>query len=414
MTVELGKVRPALLQCMLMLLADFPDDGLPTGSVVPAMIDPAAALVFWSKEGGDVLAFARAAWSQLSKAGFIDTLSSMTTPRLYGNKLRLTGLIGPIVEAVLPLGTPILDVMSGTGVVTRALSCSYELWTNDPNPYAALLSKCQGLDSFSLDLHSLIGDLREPYHSNLLALRALARKSLEQEASFLHCDLSDEALAAYAAFEQTPALPLTDGSAHGTPATMASERYGNVYFGIGQCIEIDSLRKAIDVVFPHEGVERGLALCALILSCTKCASGPHFAQPPKSHSLRAMRSIIEKRARSISWEFELALTKLAGRPPPAVPLGGSTQLDWRDALSRFVRECGARPAGVYADPPYSKLQHSRYYHVLNEILAYSYPVTEGSGRYPPRSARFSSRLEYTSGGARRELAELMGACAGEA
>jgi adenine-specific DNA-methyltransferase len=40
-----------------------------------------------------------------------------------------------------------------------------------------------------------------------------------------------------------------------------------------------------------------------------------------------------------------------------------------------------RPRVVYADPPYSAAQYSRYYHVLETLVLYDYPESSGAGRY---------------------------------
>jgi adenine-specific DNA-methyltransferase len=36
---------------------------------------------------------------------------------------------------------------------------------------------------------------------------------------------------------------------------------------------------------------------------------------------------------------------------------------------------------IYADPPYSRAQYSRYYHLLETLILYDYPRCESKGRY---------------------------------
>jgi len=48
-----------------------------------------------------------------------------------------------------------------------------------------------------------------------------------------------------------------------------------------------------------------------------------------------------------------------------------------------VKKLSVRPAIIYADPPYSSAQYSRYYHILDTLLTYDYPPISGVGRYPP-------------------------------
>jgi adenine-specific DNA-methyltransferase len=50
---------------------------------------------------------------------------------------------------------------------------------------------------------------------------------------------------------------------------------------------------------------------------------------------------------------------------------------------------------VYADPPYSRAQYSRYYHVLETLTRYDYPDSIGVGRYRPD--RFQTIFSLASG-----------------
>ena len=58
---------------------------------------------------------------------------------------------------------------------------------------------------------------------------------------------------------------------------------------------------------------------------------------------------------------------------------------------------------VYADPPYTKDQYSRYYHVYETLYRYDFPDSHGAGRV--RSDRFSTGFCLKSGvvGAFEEL-----------
>jgi hypothetical protein len=236
---------------------------------------------------------------------------------------------------------------------------------------------------------------------------------------FLHEDFDQEQLQRYADFCDQPVLAPGDKPAANAPYQMCTARYANLYFGVAQCVELDSLRAAIDVVEPSAGFARDTALAALLIAATVCNSAPHFAQPSvlrsrKTKQLKSLftfKNIAERRARSVHWEFELAMGRLMERPRPLHKIGSVTQLDWRQAVDAFVTRLrtGSR-AAVYLDPPYSKLQYSRYYHVLNSLIAYDYPPVTGAGRYPPKNQRFSSKFEYQPGTARREFEAVFSTC----
>jgi adenine-specific DNA-methyltransferase len=54
----------------------------------------------------------------------------------------------------------------------------------------------------------------------------------------------------------------------------------------------------------------------------------------------------------------------------------------------------ARPRVVYADPPYTNDQYSRYYHLFETVLLYDYPEPSGAGLY--RGHRFASEFSIKS------------------
>lgn len=407
-TADINSVRPSHLQCLLAHLQSGPDRG--HGALQGHTLDASAGLTLWSRLGEADAATISRVWERIVSAGQIDRLAAMTTPSLYGNKLRLTRFIAPIVSVALPEGAPVLDLMAGTGVMTRALSERHPVFPNDPNPYAALLSGGQRVSELEREPEQIIAALRPGYLSNHAALMKAVSSAVETESAFLHGETNSEILEEYLHFVESVVLPITDGSIKG-PARLVTERYANIYFGVAQALEIDSIRHAIEFALRPNSAERELCLIALLIACTTCASGPHFAQPIRAKSEKTLRTLIERRARSVVWEFDLALGRLAGRTKPSFEIAPATSLDWREALTLFGEAHRGTNAGVYVDPPYSKLQYSRYYHVLNVLLAYDYPPIQGSGRYPPRTSRFSSRFEYQPGVAKRELDELLGRCA---
>ncbi len=410
LSVDLRAVRPAHVQCILVLLQRVAGEGRSrdAAALQHHVLDAECGLGLWTDDDGAVRSAGKA-WPEIRSAGEVDRATSLTTPWVYGNKLRLTGFIAPVAGVSLAAGAPVLDLMSGTGIVARALSDRHPMAVNDANAYAALLSKAQGIDPAGLDLRSIVDALHEPFAENQRLLETLVGERMQEEAALLHSESDEDALSRFQLLQGANVLPVTGGDDE--VARLATERYANVYFGIAQCIEIDSLRRAIDRTYPHPGRERDLCLAALLVACANGTSGPHFAQPAQPKTPLSLQKVVELRARSIAWEFELALGRLMARGAPRYPFLSSTREGWRKALSDFADQHAGRRAAVYVDPPYSKLQYSRYYHVLNVLLAYDYPPVSGRGRYPPLEQRFSSRFEYQPGVARRELSDLIRTCA---
>jgi adenine-specific DNA-methyltransferase len=66
-------------------------------------------------------------------------------------------------------------------------------------------------------------------------------------------------------------------------------------------------------------------------------------------------------------------------------------------LSKLLQKNNDRPSIVYADPPYTADQYSRYYHIYETLLLYDYPSSLGEGRYRPDRFRsdFSLKTEVS-------------------
>ncbi|WP_316235269.1 MULTISPECIES: DNA adenine methylase [unclassified Bradyrhizobium] len=372
------------------------------------MIDPNLGLTIRAA-GEDIVARAVECWQTSVQAGVIDEVEVATSPKLYGSKLRLTSLIVGAAASVLPEGAPILDAMSGTGIASRKLASRFNVSANDANPYAAILTNMQ--QSLPLDLPALIDRLKEAAQNNLTQLIQSAPEVFAREAEFLHSEATDAARLEYTRFCNEVSVFSQEPPAANEPFRLVVGRYANHYFGLAQAAEIDSIRAAIDSLRNVTEAEREVCLAALLVAATVCTTGPHFAQPRQALSLRGFKEILERRSRSVLWEFELALRRLQNRSGQARPFRRITNLDWLDAVEQFDRDIrGSRPAAVYFDPPYSKLQYSRYYHVLNVLIAYDYPSVSGKGRYPPLAQRFSSRFEFNAGSAKREFERAFEAC----
>jgi adenine-specific DNA-methyltransferase len=131
---------------------------------------------------------------------------------------------------------------------------------------------------------------------------------------------------------------------------------------------------------------------------TRCNNSTgQFAQFLKLSEKNVDR-VIAKRKRSIWREFCTTIDTQS-------PVGTS---EWRAHNRAFTADASRLlseltnseqyPAVIYADPPYSKAEYSRYYHVLDALIAYRYPRVFGSGRYAvDRTPAAFGRLKTVEG-----------------
>jgi adenine-specific DNA-methyltransferase len=163
------------------------------------------------------------------------------------------------------------------------------------------------------------------------------------------------------------------------------------YLSLQQAVEADAIRFAIDKQFETE--ERDWLLASWISAISVLVNAPgHTAQYLKPNTESAYARIVRTWARSVWEEFHVALTRI-------VPLGTKA---WRasntvlvgDALDLVATSQLRGVGAVYADPPYTKDQYSRYYHMYETLYLYDYPGSFGVGRNRPD--RFTTSFSLKS------------------
>lgn len=157
---------------------------------------------------------------------------------------------------------------------------------------------------------------------------------------------------------------------------MACLYYRNSYLSARQCVEVDAIRYAID---QQPANVRLFLNVALVLGAARCFNAPgHSAQYFKGSSEAALRRVEAQWRRSVFLEMLDAVDRIT-------PIGDGA---WRrsnkvvqgDAISTL--RSSSNIDVVYLDPPYTKDQYSRFYHVHEELFRYRYPQVQGDASYP--------------------------------
>lgn len=163
--------------------------------------------------------------------------------------------------------------------------------------------------------------------------------------------------------------------------SMTTLYFASSYFSTQQAIELDAIRCAIDT--DRATVEvRDFRLAAWIMTAARLINAPgHTAQFLRPGTEAALKRIRRQWRREVWCTFEEMLTRL--RQVGSEEWRSNNTVIHGDALD-IVK--GERIPGdvsvVYADPPYTQDQYSRYYHVYETMLRYDFPRSEGTGRYP--------------------------------
>lgn len=164
-----------------------------------------------------------------------------------------------------------------------------------------------------------------------------------------------------------------------------TRHYGGHYFSPQQAYVLDLLYATL----PTQRAQRTLGLAALLRTASACAAAPGHTAQPFQPTEKLLPYIKNAWSRDVLTECQKQVEMLAKRH--ARTMGRAVSAD----ASEIVSELEAGDL-VFCDPPYSAVQYSRFYHVLEGIAQGGWPEVSGAGRSPDREFRESSDFSMKS------------------
>lgn len=161
--------------------------------------------------------------------------------------------------------------------------------------------------------------------------------------------------------------------------------YGGYYFSFSQAQIIDLLLKNL----PDEPALANVALAALLEAASVCVAAPGHTAQPFRPTERGLMAIYEAWSRDPLVYIKRAIANLG--PRFSKKIGEARVSDAFDLLDELQEN-----DFVFLDPPYSAVQYSRFYHVLETIARKKPVVISGAGRYPPHQERPVSDYSKTA------------------
>jgi adenine-specific DNA-methyltransferase len=323
--------------------------------------------------------------------------------KYMGSKRELLPDIKEEVLRLSPEGKGVLDIFAGTGSVGNYLKKSYNIVSNDIQEYSQVIANaliCSNTRKLDLNISKLIKKLEKPYFENIQNTENILRNTLKKSSEFLLIEKNnwnEKERRRYLKFIEEFPSPV---NIFKTPNKELEEikniyfditenrkifvqtifLFGETYFGLNQCIDIDSIRYAIDKSLKNK-YEKDIALTALIYAYSYCSSSTgHFAQFRDLKDLGSINDVFLYRKRKVWVYFLKKLEELVNfyeYTPNKNHI--SLNMDYmeifkkKDLLDSFDL--------VYADPPYSFVHYSRFYHATESLIKYDYIRPEFKGRY---------------------------------
>lgn len=311
-----------------------------------------------------------------------------------GTKKELAPAVADVIRQCQP--GVMLDAFAGMCTVGEEVAPKRQVWSNDAQVFASEVGRAlftsndEPLGALqAADLHFDSFEKHRDRLSKRCALSLVAEEALFQSQTFSVFSKRKTKLSKMLGME-TATLSRRHGS-------LFTKLYSDSYFGIHQAIEADAILQSIFSAHAkgilREDHKRWLTI-GLGRSLMKLANSTgHFAQFLKPKAATYQRHLRQRR-RSLwtEWLFSAGELQAAGTS------------DWRkrnrsfneDSLSLVPRlaRSRVRPAVIYADPPYTDDQYSRYYHLLETLFLYDYPAVSGAGLYRPN--RFQTSFSIKS------------------
>ena len=314
-----------------------------------------------------------------------------------GTKRHLAPTVRSAIEALDPQG-PVLDLFGGMGSVAEALAPRFPVLCNDFLGFASAISAARLVPAPPRP-GALLATIEPIFRGHRTTLQAHFGRRLAEEA--LAISSGQEELQRW--MERAPSVATsahyTKRARQAASATgvlhyeLATLYFSAGYFSTHQSIDLDSLRCAIDQAYPKASPSRTVAIAAFLVAASRLSNSPgHTAQFLRPNSPEAFNRIRATYARSTWRAFAQAIHE------HIAPLG---TLAWRSeshAISHdandLLRTTKRRLGAIYADPPYSRDQYARFYHVQETLYRYDYPGAAGRGRGPrkPRPTSGFSRV----------------------
>jgi len=305
--------------------------------------------------------------------------------KYMGHKGRIVNAIKKHVERISRDAHALCDAFCGSGVVSWALAEAFNrpVLAGDLQKFATVraagvITRTQALHDFTFvdrwfrRADHLVAEITDD-------LRIPEAPGVEVKTKFIEPRKLVKRARRYAAKTMRRVL-LSNG--HNWPITLA---YAGYYYSIDQALTLDALRATL----PSGRDERAVALSALVGAASRCSASPGHTAQPLGIGRKSLPHVIDAWNRSV---FQYVREEVEAIGPRYAKVEGEVKTTpWDDLLEHLS------PGDVvFCDPPYSDVQYSRFYHVLETLTRGTAVEVSGAGRNPPFKERPESDFSRKS------------------
>lgn len=332
-----------------------------------------------------------------------------------GGKSGLGGFLYKNIEPYIQEGKAILDIFSGSAAVASMFGDSNLIYANDVENYASVIADAV-LNKKEFPTNFLCC-FKAAYITTFPHVAGAVEKYLCQERKIIDAGNHQKILALYESYptvwnnrysEITHGPLLVTGLRKSDNYHLFTAYYAASYFGIKQALDVDCIIKIITRDFPQYKCALLTCLFFAMKEAVFSKDG-HMAQPLSMN--KYPKRLFSQRGKNIFSLFCRKVEEYAEMPP--AKFSGKNIVFNHDFEELLKDNLFSRIGLVYADPPYTDMQYSRYYHLLNIAVKYDYPdLTISRGGYTKglyTEGRYQSKLSQTSS-AKKSLEKLINFC----
>lgn len=312
-----------------------------------------------------------------------------------GSKKLLLDFIHKNTCNLIDEGSAILDIFSGSCSVGYSYKRTNRVLANDSEYYSYVIANAL-LSPGYMNFYDIISKIEASFLKNMERQRDIYTALKKDEEQLIVSGAVNDLVDLY---REVPSIwngkiELTDEH---KCCELFTVYFSGTYFGIAQAMEIDSIRYAIE---EYRGSAVFFALLtSLFYAMKECvfSKDGHMAQPldPQKNQNRLLLT----RKKSIYNAFTEKLSEFFSETFVTSERNNiAFNMNFEDLL--LLPEIKHDVDFIYADPPYTDMQYSRYYHLLNIAALYNYPKPSvNNGNYTKGlyvEGRYQSKLSQKS------------------
>lgn len=334
----------------------------------------------------------------------------LTILNYQGSKKNLLNFIYDNASKYINPNKAVLDICSGTCSVGYSLKKYHTVYANDSELYASIIADALLNFKKQIAWDDIADEFNSNYEFNYNKVYNIYSSYIKQENDFID-KLDTRSLINL--YEEFPVIwsgkefnyyankikTIKDLREYkdDIPYMLFTTYYSTTYFGISQSMEIDSIRYSIQ--FIQDNNLKNMLYSSLYFAMKECvfSKDGHMAQPL---DLKLNESkLVKVKSKSIYDNFMKKVNEFYSEEFVVSDRNNKVfNLEMKKVIQ--LEDIKNEVGFIYIDPPYTDMQYSRYYHLLNTVTLYDYDDISHSrgslskGLY--REKRYQSPLSQKS------------------